>query len=87
LNYKTIAIPDTGACSGHDGPGAPELGSGGGGRDEGGSRALFAKVAEPVLDRGLPDVTLMRLTASGARGGKPARRVYEMIEYPDAEHG
>jgi saccharopine dehydrogenase-like NADP-dependent oxidoreductase len=50
-------------------------------------RAVFAKVAEPVLDRGLPDVILMRLTATGLRAGKPARRVYEMIEYPDAGKG
>jgi lysine 6-dehydrogenase len=50
-------------------------------------RAVFAKVAEPVLDRGEPDVILMRVTASGLRGGGHASRVYEMIEYPDAESG
>jgi lysine 6-dehydrogenase len=50
-------------------------------------RALFAKVATPVLDRGEPDVILMRLTALGTRRGHALRRVYEMIEYPDVEHG
>ncbi len=50
-------------------------------------RAVFAKVAEPVLDRGEPDVILMRLTATGKRGGRAARRVYQMIDYPDAENG
>jgi len=48
-------------------------------------RALFSKVAEPVLDRGLPDVALVRLTASGERDGKPLTRTYQMIEY--GEHG
>jgi lysine 6-dehydrogenase len=50
-------------------------------------RALLAKVATPVLDRGEPDVILTRVTALGTRGGKALRRVYEMIEYPDPEHG
>lgn len=50
-------------------------------------RALFAKVATPILDRGEPDVILTRLTALGARKGHAIRRVYEMIEYPDVEHG
>lgn len=48
-------------------------------------RALFSKVAEPVLDRGLPDVALVRLTATGERDGKPVTRTYQMIEY--GEHG
>jgi lysine 6-dehydrogenase len=50
-------------------------------------RALLAKVATPVLDRGEPDVILTRVTALGTRNGKALRRVYEMIEYPDNEHG
>lgn len=50
-------------------------------------RALFAAVAGPVLDRGEPDVVLVRVTALGTRGGKAVRRVYEMIEHPDPEHG
>jgi len=50
-------------------------------------RAVFAAAAGPVLDRGEPDVILMRVAASGVRGGRPARRVYEMIEYPDTESG
>ena len=50
-------------------------------------RALFAQVATPVLDRGVPDVVLLRLTAIGRRAGKTVRRVYQMIEYPDPEHG
>lgn len=50
-------------------------------------RALLAKVATPVLDRGEPDVILTRVTALGTRNGKALRRVYEMIEYPDPEHG
>lgn len=50
-------------------------------------RALFTRVAGPALDRGAPDVVLVRVTALGARGGKAVRRVYEMIEYPDPEHG
>ncbi|MBX3471820.1 MAG: saccharopine dehydrogenase NADP-binding domain-containing protein [Planctomycetes bacterium] len=50
-------------------------------------RALFARLAGPALDRGEPDVVLVRLTALGTRDGKALRRVYEMIEYPDVEHG
>lgn len=50
-------------------------------------RALFAAVAGPALDRGEPDVVLVRVTALGSRGGKAVRRVYELIEYPDPKHG
>ena len=50
-------------------------------------RDVFAAAAAPVLDRGEPDVTLLRMTVEGKRKGKAARRVYEMIEYPDEEHG
>lgn len=50
-------------------------------------RALFAKVATPALDRGEPDVILCRVTASGTRGGRAHKRVYEMIEYLDRENG
>ena len=45
-------------------------------------RALFSKLAEPALDRREPDVTLVRVTARGERGGKPLTRTYQMIEYP-----
>ncbi|MEZ6185440.1 MAG: saccharopine dehydrogenase NADP-binding domain-containing protein [Planctomycetota bacterium] len=47
-------------------------------------RAVFSKVAEPVLDLGLPDVALVRLVASGERGGKPVTRSYQLISI---EHG
>ncbi len=50
-------------------------------------RAVTAAAVGPVLDRGEPDVILVRLTAVGTRSGRPARRVYEMIEYPDTEQG
>lgn len=50
-------------------------------------RALFARVATPALDRGEPDVILLRVTARGTRAGRAHRRVYEMIEYPDPENG
>ena len=45
-------------------------------------RAVFAAAAAPRLDRGEPDVVLMRLVATGIRNGKPSKRTYEMIEYP-----
>lgn len=45
-------------------------------------RALFSKLAEPALDRGEPDVALVRVTARGERGGKTVTRVYQLIEYP-----
>ncbi len=50
-------------------------------------REVFAAAAGPVLDRGEPDVTLMRITAVGTRKGKRVKRTYEMIERPDPEHG
>ncbi len=50
-------------------------------------RALFAATAGAVLDRGEPDVILLRVTARGVKGGQPFTRVYTMIEYPDTEHG
>jgi lysine 6-dehydrogenase len=49
-------------------------------------RAVVEKVAAPVLDRGEPDVILVRVTAEGTRAGRRAARIYEMIEYPDQEH-
>jgi lysine 6-dehydrogenase len=50
-------------------------------------RALFARVAGPALDRGEPDVVLLRVTALGERRGQAVRRVYEMIERSDPERG
>ncbi len=50
-------------------------------------RAVFAATAGPVLDRGEPDVILLRVTARGVKGRQPFTRVYTMIEYPDTEHG
>ena len=50
-------------------------------------RELFAAAAGPVLDRGEPDVTLLRVTAQGEKGGRPFSRRYQMIEVADAEHG
>ncbi len=50
-------------------------------------RNVFAATAGPVLDRGEPDVTLMRITARGKRKGRAAVRIYEMVEYPDEKHG
>ena len=48
-------------------------------------RYVFGAVATPALDRGEPDVVLMRTTVVGTRAGTALRRVYQMIEYP--EHG
>mgnify|MGYP001429685660 CR=1 FL=1 len=45
-------------------------------------RALFSKLAEPALDRGEPDVALVRVTARGQRGGEHVTRIYQLIEYP-----
>lgn len=50
-------------------------------------RNVFAAVAGPVLDRGLKDVVLVRITAQGTRGGKPVTRVYQMIDYGDDARG
>jgi lysine 6-dehydrogenase len=50
-------------------------------------RAVFAAAAAPVLDRGEPDVILLRVSVTGTRAGRAARRVYQMIEYPDVENG
>jgi lysine 6-dehydrogenase len=50
-------------------------------------REVFAAVAGPALDRGEPDVTLLRATMRGKKGGRRRTRVYEMIEYPDPERG
>jgi lysine 6-dehydrogenase len=50
-------------------------------------RAVFAATAAPWLDRGEPDVVLVRVTADGSRAGRPVRRVYEAIEYPDVHNG
>jgi len=50
-------------------------------------RAVFAAVAGPALDRGEPDVTLMRITVEGRRDGAETRRIYQMIDEPDTERG
>ncbi len=47
-------------------------------------RAVTSAVMGPALDRGEPDCILVRVTVAGQRAGKPARRIYQMIEYPDA---
>jgi lysine 6-dehydrogenase len=47
-------------------------------------RAITSAVMGPALDRGEPDCILVRVTVKGQRAKKPATRVYQMIEYPDA---
>lgn len=47
-------------------------------------RAVTSAVMGPALDRGEPDCILVRVTVKGQRAGKPATRIYQMIEYPDA---
>jgi lysine 6-dehydrogenase len=48
-------------------------------------RAVNSAAMVKVLDRGDPDVALMRTTAIGTRDGARVRRTYQMIEYP--QHG
>jgi lysine 6-dehydrogenase len=45
-------------------------------------RALFSQLAGKALDRGEPDVALVRVTARGERGGESLTRTYQLIEYP-----
>ena len=93
LTYKTIRYPghgrvfralkDLGLLSS-----APvEVPGADGGTARVAPRAVFARVAAPALDRGEPDVVLVRVTARGHRGGRDVTRVYDLVDVGDPARG
>lgn len=51
------------------------------------AREIFTQLLRNRLDTGGPDLVLARATVTGIRDGRPARLVYELIDYYDAETG
>ena len=51
-------------------------------------RDLFAAAAGPRLTKkDGRDLVALRVTVEGTKGGKPAKRAWELLDYYDAEHG
>ena len=49
-------------------------------------RDLFIAVVDPKLRRADPDLIALRVEAAGSKGGKPARVVFQVLDFFDAEH-